>query len=212
MFVLSLVDRVFIDWLFFRCKFCFLLHFVSSISVKTIYTIVVHLHIAVNTVVLYLYCLSNANVLIPYASNPFVASVTVTVLGYSVHGGVSTLYWLTRLRNSLRIVLIQCDCNVALMRRRGSYAGKVDFMYSYLKSEMRGLVFFGNGQEEVEVDGGVQLYIPLAVLCDGDFVRSADACLCGLFKVVRNRKRLQVDRWETIQRLDAGDLAPEARV
>lgn len=31
-------------------------------------------------------------------------------------------------------------------------------MYSYLKSEMRGLVFFGNGQEEVEVDGGVQLY------------------------------------------------------
>lgn len=67
MFVLSLVDRVFIDWLFFRCKSCFLLHFLSSISVKTIYTIVVHLHIAVNTVVLYLYCLSNANDLILYS-------------------------------------------------------------------------------------------------------------------------------------------------
>lgn len=64
---LSLVDRVFIDWLFFRCKSCFLLHFVSSISVKTIYTNVVHLHIAVNTVVLYLYCLSNANDLILYS-------------------------------------------------------------------------------------------------------------------------------------------------
>lgn len=39
--------------------------------------------------------------------------------------------------------------------------------------------------------------------------------MCGLFKVVRNRKRLHVDRWETFQRLDSGDLAPsrsEARV
>lgn len=36
-------------------------------------------------------------------------------------------------------------------------------MYSYLKSEMRGLVFFGNGQEEVEVDG-VQLCCQCGIL------------------------------------------------
>lgn len=71
------------------------------------------------------------------------------------------------------------------------------------------------GKREVEVDGRRRSALPLAVLCDGDFVGSAEDCLCGLFKVVRNRKRLQVDRWETIQRLDSGDLAPsrsEARV
>lgn len=37
-------------------------------------------------------------------------------------------------------------------------------MYSYLKSEMRGLVFFGNGQEEVEVDG-VQLCCGILIPC-----------------------------------------------
>lgn len=51
-------------------------------------------------------------------------------------------------------------------------------MYSYLKSEMRGLVFFGNGQGEVEVDGGVQLYIPLVVLCDVDFLFEAQISVC----------------------------------
>lgn len=49
-------------------------------SVKTIYTIVVRLHIAVNTVVLYLYCLSNANDLILYSCPP------LRLLRYSVHG------------------------------------------------------------------------------------------------------------------------------
>lgn len=46
------------------------------------------------------------------------------------------------------------------------------------------------GKREVEVDGRRRSALPLAVLCDGDFVRSAEDCLCGLFKVVRNGKRL----------------------